>query len=100
MGKIPSKSKAKTPNRRVAFALEAVEAQNVALVGSFNNWDPQSHRMTRNGRGPWKKTVLLAPGVYEYKFWIDGQWREDPHNPHTRPNAFGTVNSILSVPVD
>jgi 5'-AMP-activated protein kinase regulatory beta subunit len=82
---------------RVAFALEAEQAERVALVGSFNDWDPQRHPMARKGSGPWKKTVLLAPGVYEYKFWIDGQWREDPRNAHTRPNPFGTVNSIVAV---
>lgn len=100
MSKVASKSKTRsTPhNRRVAFSCEAGEAQTVSLVGSFNNWDPQRHPMTPNGRGAWRKTLLLAPGVYEYKFWIDGQWREDPHNAHTRPNPFGTVNSIVAVP--
>ena len=99
MSKAQSKSKArsKTPQRRMAFSCEADEAQNVALVGSFNNWDPQRHPMTRKGRGPWQKTILLPPGVHEYKFWIDGQWREDPRNAHTRPNPFGTVNSIVAV---
>ena len=96
----PSGSKPKTSHRRVVFRCEAPDARNVALVGSLNDWDPQRHPMTRKGRAPWQKTVLLAPGVYEYKFWIDGQWREGPGNAHTRPNPFGTVNSIVAVSAD
>jgi 1,4-alpha-glucan branching enzyme len=91
------KPKAKPQRRRVVFSLRAPEADIVALVGSFNDWDPHRHPMDNKGHGLWKKSVTLPPGEYEYKFWIDGQWREDPRNHRTLPNAFGTANNIVTV---
>ncbi|MCB2169820.1 MAG: glycogen-binding domain-containing protein [Deltaproteobacteria bacterium] len=91
------KPKAKPQRRRVVFSFRAPEADIVALVGSFNDWDPHRHPMDNKGHGLWKKSVTLPPGEYEYKFWIDGQWREDPRNHRTLPNAFGTTNNIVTV---
>jgi 1,4-alpha-glucan branching enzyme len=62
------KSKQKIKRRRVTFSLEATEAKEVALVGDFNNWDLETHPMKNNGNGIWKKTVMLYPRTYEYKF--------------------------------
>jgi len=46
----------------------------------------------------WNKVVMLTPGDYEYKFLVDGQWREDPLNDHLCPNRFGTYNSVINLP--
>lgn len=94
------KPKIKPQRRRVVFSFRAPEADLVALVGSFNNWDPRRHPMHNKGYGLWKKTVTLAPGEYEYKYWIDGEWREDPRNHRTLPNPFGTSNNIVAVSVE
>ena len=40
---------------------------------------------------------MLFPGNHEYKFLVDGQWREDPSNERLCPNCFGTYNSVINL---
>jgi 5'-AMP-activated protein kinase regulatory beta subunit len=103
MAKAKSRQKLKTMSkqiikrRRVSFLFESADAREVILVGDFNNWDPQKHTMKHNGDGTWNKTVMLAPGRYEYKFFVDGDWKIDPKNSQTCLNSFGTQNSVLNL---
>jgi 1,4-alpha-glucan branching enzyme len=92
-----AQTKPKIKRRRMTFSIEAFEAKEVALAGDFNNWDLKTHPMKNDGNGIWNKTLMLSPGTYEYKFLIDGNWKEDPHNYQTCPNGFGTHNSVLKV---
>jgi len=41
-----------------------------------------------------------TPGRYEYRFVVDGQWRDDPACTERVPNGFGSENCVLRVPVD
>jgi 1,4-alpha-glucan branching enzyme len=92
-----TKQKNKTEKKRITFKLEAVEAQQATLVGDFNSWDEKKHVMKKDKKGRWTKIVTLAPGRYEYKFLVDGQWHNDPSNDQMVPNTFGTHNNILQV---
>jgi len=92
------KSKQKNKQRRWTFSLNAAEAKEVLLLGDFNNWSPEKHPMQRDENGMWNKVVMLSPGKHEYKFLVDGQWREDPRNDHLCPNCFGTYNSVIKLP--
>ncbi len=92
------KSKQKVKRRRWTFSLDAAEAEEVILMGDFNNWSPEKHPMRRDENGMWNKAVMLPPGDYEYKFLVDGQWKEDPRNDHLCPNCFGTNNSVIKLP--
>jgi 1,4-alpha-glucan branching enzyme len=83
--------------RRVLFSLEASTANKVSLGGDFNNWDTQAHLMRKDANGVWKKTLMLPPARYEYKFLVDGRWWNDPKNDQTCPNCFGTLNNVLIV---
>ena len=43
-------------------------------------------------------TVTLAPGIYEYKFVINGVWTLDPDPDRDwTQNGLGTLNSVLRV---
>ena len=95
--KIKTISKKITKRRRVTFSFEAAAAKRVILMGDFNDWDPKKHVMKNDGKGLWSKTVVLAPGKYEYKFFVDGQWQNDPNNDQMVANSFGTLNNILTV---
>jgi hypothetical protein len=53
--------------------------------------------MNNAGNGTWNQAAMLSPGKYEYKFFVDGEWKEDPRNEQTCRNCFGTLNSILEV---
>jgi 1,4-alpha-glucan branching enzyme len=91
------KSGQKTKNQKVTFSINAPEAKKVVLLGDFNKWDPKMHPMEKKDNGLWKRTMTLAPNKYEYKFLIDGEWKEDPQNDQTCANCFGTVNSVLNL---
>jgi len=53
--------------------------------------------MKNDGNGVWTKSIMVPPGKYEYKFLIDGEWKEDPESKEICPNCFGTMNSILDL---
>lgn len=64
------------------FSYYDPSAFSVALAGSFNNWDSQSHAMAKDEEGTWRVVVELPPGRYEYKFVVNGSdWMADPDNP-------------------
>ncbi len=83
--------------RSVIFTLEDAPGRQVFVAGSFSDWQPK-HRLTdKNGSGIYTCRLLLAPGEYQYKFVVDGEWRLDASNPAFAPNDFGTLNSLLTV---
>jgi hypothetical protein len=55
--------------------------------------------MKKDAKGRWTKIVTLAPGGYEYKFLVDGEWQNDPNNDQVVPNSFGTLNNHLTVEI-
>lgn len=80
----------------VRFSIQAPEAKSVQVAGDFNNWSPHEGAMLdTDGRGVWSKVFRLKPGTYQYRFVVDGQWREDPNNPHQEQSPFGGVNSVF-----
>ena len=83
--------------KRIKFQLITNDAECACLLGDFNGWDPEKHRMRKNADGIWEKVVMLAPGRYEYKFQVDGKWRIDTTNMERCRNKFGTENCILNV---
>lgn len=89
----------KAPARkRVQFAVAAEPGSKVAVSGDFNNWDTVGHPMEdKNGDGNYTATILLAPGVYEYKFIVNDTWSIDPNCVEWVQNSFGTLNSVLHV---
>lgn len=83
-------------NRKVRFVLPFLEAREVCLAGSFNDWNPTAAPMAAVAEG-WALELELPAGVHEYLFVADGRWVADPNNPVTRPNPFGGVNSLIEV---
>lgn len=87
----------KAKRKRIDFEFEAPDAVSVFLAGSFNDWSLSKHPMKKSPEGIWKKSLVLVPGDYEYKIWVDGQWRNDPLNERYCANCFGGVNNIVCV---
>lgn len=82
----------------VTFEYFDPSATVVTLVGDFNRWDLKARPLKRDAGGLWKATVKLPPGLYQYKFVINGErWEEDPLNLHRTINEHGTFNSIRKV---
>jgi 1,4-alpha-glucan branching enzyme len=96
MSKKPSnRSRPKTKNIR--FNFYAPEARAVSMVGDFNGWEVNSFPMKRDSKGSWKAGVSLQPGRYEYRFWVDFAWQDDPGTQEKVPNPFGSHNCIKIV---
>jgi hypothetical protein len=68
----------------------------VVLVGSFNNWNQSQLVFGREGND-WVCRIDLDPGVYQYKFVVDGNWLLDPSNAETAEDEAGNVNNVLEV---
>jgi 1,4-alpha-glucan branching enzyme len=83
--------------RSIEFVLEMPKAQKVILMDDFNQWDPNTNPMLRDKNGVWRETVMISPGRYEYRFWVDGEWYNDPRNPRRCPNCFGSENNVIEV---
>jgi chromosome partitioning protein len=84
--------------REILFKVEAPEGALVKIAGDFNEWVPESLDFIESqGRPLWHKTISLRPGSYEYKYLVDGRWIADPNNDSTVEDAYGGVNSLISL---
>ena len=95
--KASPKAKPKTKTKKVEFNLYLPDAERVFLAGDFNNWDFVSLPMKRDGDGIWETHIDLPPGRYEYRFWADGTWHDDPNAHEMVTNPFGNQNCIRIV---
>jgi 1,4-alpha-glucan branching enzyme len=83
--------------KRISFQYHAPEAAEIYLAGTFNGWDSNNRSLKQQKDGKWKTTLTLEPGIYEYRFIVDGEWRNDPRCEEKRANDFGSENSVLRV---
>jgi len=82
----------------VRFELAAPRASRVALVGSFNEWNPEATPLVRDPvNGKWTVSVRLAPGRHVYTFVVDGDVTADPSAPRAADDDFGSKNSVVFV---
>ena len=72
------------------------DARVVALAGSFNDWNQSQLLFGREG-DEWVCRLDLDPGLYTYKFVVDGNWLLDPSNPSTQEDEAGNVNNVLEI---
>jgi len=88
---------AKAGGKRIAFKLIAPYANSVSVAGDFNNWDVLANPMKKDWKDDWAADLNLKPGSYEYKFYVDGTWQNDPSCEACVPNQFGSTNSVIEV---
>lgn len=84
-------------NDGVEFTIKASGAFNVRLAGDFNDWQPERTILHPLADGLFQVKLPLSRGRYRYRYVIDGQWRNDPHNGIVETNPFGELNSIVEV---
>src|SRR5262245_41362647 len=99
MAKIVSlkKNGANDAKKKESFTYVDPGAENVLLVGDFTGWEDSPIELKKLKDGVWKATVPLDPGVHEYRFKVDGQWKDDETCFIRKPNAFGQENCIREV---
>lgn len=94
--------KGRGPNRsRAALLLQvptvlhwSFGGSHVEVEGSWDNWTTRT-QLQRSGKD-FTIIRLLAPGVYQYKYIVDGQWRYAPNLP-AMYDDMGNINNVLEV---
>ncbi len=85
-------------HRLVTFSYDDAGANAVSVVGSFNGWSPETHRLQKTAEGRWELTLSLEPGRYAYRFLIDQKKQVlDPSTELTEPDGYGGQNSVVVV---
>merc|ERR1712038_1762907 len=73
--------------------LLSIDKIHVEIAGSWSSsWAPTPCQ--RAPDGSYTVTLPLSPGVYQYKYIINGVWHHN-RNEATAPNVFGTLNNVL-----
>jgi 1,4-alpha-glucan branching enzyme len=85
-------------SKKVKFCVtfKGKPGKKVFLCGDFNEWKVDALEMKNVGGGKFEAEVELEQGEYEYKFFVDGVWFNDPAAPQ-EPNIWGSENSIIKV---
>jgi len=65
------------------------------LAGSWNHWQIDPMIKVSSGR-PFELSVHLKPGLYQYRFIVNGKWQHDKDTELT-PNESGTFNNVILV---
>ncbi len=84
----------------VTFSVLADNAHHsVSVVGDFNEWDDSAHALKLSKKdGAWKKAVQLAPGRYEFRYFVDGErWENEPEADDHVWSPFFSQNSVIVV---
>ena len=84
--------------RSVEFAVDAPEEADVKIAGNFNGWSPEALTCSKsNGKRRWCTSFSLKPGVYEYKYVINGKWMPDAGNKCGVDDRRGGKNSVIHI---
>ncbi len=87
------------PVCKVTFTVPAEEANNVAVVGSFNEWNKKATPLKKLKNGSFKGTVDLALGSsYEFRYLVDGEFINEQEADAFAWNDYAAAeNCILSL---
>ena len=79
----------------ITFRVKAPAASKVTLL--FGEWNVRPQEMTKDTGGVWSITLPpVEPGIYSYKFQIDGNDAVDLHNPVVKAGTevYGNVVEV------
>ncbi|SHG91636.1 Glycogen recognition site of AMP-activated protein kinase [Flavobacterium micromati] len=87
------------PVCKVTFLVEAKEAQDISVVGDFNNWDVSDGVLSKLKNGNFKGIFDLDKDAsYEFKYVIDGTFINEPESDFFKWNEFaGNENGVLEI---
>ena len=90
-------SRSTSVHKRISFVAHAPDAKAVSVTGDFTGWSEKGIPLSRGAHGAWHTTLTLAPGKYQYRLRVDGQWQDHAEAHQRVPNPFGCENCVLSV---
>lgn len=87
------------PVCKVTFTVPAKEANNVVVVGSFNEWNAESTPLKKLKNGSFKGTVNLESNTsHEFKYLIDGNYiNETEADDYAWNDYAGAENSVINL---
>ncbi|XAR49118.1 hypothetical protein NMG60_11032189 [Bertholletia excelsa] len=69
--------------------------RRVSICGSFTRWSEHKPMSPVEGcPNVFQVICRLSPGYHQYKFFVDGDWRHDEHQPFVSGNL-GVVNTVF-----
>jgi 1,4-alpha-glucan branching enzyme len=89
--------RSKSPQKRVSFIARVESAKTVSVTGDFTKWSEEGIPLSKGSNGEWQTSLQLAPGEYQYRLRVDGQWQDHAQAPKRVPNPFGSENNVLTV---
>lgn len=73
------------------------EHRSVAVKGSWDDWQsPTPLQQNHHDPSSWHIHINLAPGVFLFKFVVDGHWQHAP-NYKRQSDGFGGYNNVIHV---
>lgn len=86
------------PVCKVTFSVPATEAKKVTVAGNFNAWSEKKNPLKKLKNGTFKGTIdLPKDSSYEFKYVVDGEWRNEEQADGYAWNEFATENSVVNV---
>ncbi|MBT8245935.1 MAG: glycoside hydrolase [Winogradskyella sp.] len=87
------------PVCKVTFSVSAKEAKNVAVVGSFNEWNTEATELKKLKNGTFKGTLdLPSESSHEFRYVIDGSYLNDEQADGYAWNDFAAAeNGVLNL---
>ncbi len=87
------------PICKVTFTVPAKDAEKVAVVGDFNNWNPKGSMLKKLKNGTFKGTFdLPKEKTFEFKYIVDGNFINETEADRYQWNDFaGSENAVLEL---
>jgi 1,4-alpha-glucan branching enzyme len=85
---------------KVTFKIPAeLGAQSGAVLGEFNDWQGESHPLTKRKDGSLTATISLEAGKeYRFRYLLDGdKWLNDEAPDGFAPNRYGGQDCVVSL---
>ena len=79
------------------FVIRVGNASRVQIAGDFNDWNPDRTPLQYVDRDMFQIKVPLRPGRYQYRYVVDGDWRNDPENHNVELNPYGELNNVVEI---
>jgi 1,4-alpha-glucan branching enzyme len=87
------------PICKVTFIVDAKEADNVAVVGDFNDWTSETTKLKKLKNGTFKGSLNLEKdNSYEFRYLIDNDYANEEQADSYKWNNFAnTENCVLNL---
>ena len=80
----------------IVFRYANSSARKVAVVGTFNKWNPEANPMEQMVDGTWQIIIEVPRGHFEYHFLVDNAPVLDPER-GTVSDGNGGKHNLISV---